>query len=573
MIDISYRTHPQYYEDHRQCLDYLGTLKAENFKDPAAPVNFHLYSEVVNRRQLLAVTSFFATQDQRWAKLILWSDWDVRDNPLLAPWRDTIDFRVFDPVAEAKGTILEGRNDILWATDTKHYMMSGLLRFLALYKYGGIWYDMDMVLLRNLKPILDQEFAYVWAREFKDFTKFGPCAAFMGIKAGSDHARICLEELAKAPVTPNSTSRDCDMLAKVYARRSFTVFPSAFFNTEWQMTDTEGADGLRAGWYAKTDKSTNLFPEAFAWHWHGSGGDRSSARIEPGCKFDLITKHIDSKVPASISFIFVGRNDGYGDNLGVYPVDGVKEMNLERTAACLRALRYLNIPGQEIILVECFPVAGKPTLRSLFGDYARVVTIPTGIRDELWQQTPYRMPFYEFLGKHFGALCASSNRLFFHNSDDIFRRQGILRTMADIDAGWLARADRIGVNPDCVVDDEKIRKLVDDDSPKGIPGINRFGGSGGDYMGIRNDLYFKVGGWKVAHGEWDLDPEFIGRCDAAGIVKKQEDTFYHMEHYTAEVSQHRDTPNRPPRIPGSEHKRVDNLDDILRRLMEYNDIR
>lgn len=289
MINISYETNKSLYEDYNKCLHYLSYLNYSDYKYPNEKVKFHQYSEVKNDLQLLTIESYFATQNQEHTELILWSDYDITENIRLTPYKDRITFRVFNPVELAKNTDLISKPELLLAKDSKHYMMSGLLRFLALYKEGGVWFDNDMVLLRDLKPILDQEFAYVWAREFKDFTKFGPCAAFMGIKKQSKHAQLCIEELINSPVCPNSTSRDCDMLARVYERKLFTVFPSAFFNTEWQMEDETR---LRKGWFTKTKESEELFLDAFAWHWHGSGGDMSPKKIEEGSKFDLIRKFI-----------------------------------------------------------------------------------------------------------------------------------------------------------------------------------------------------------------------------------------------------------------------------------------
>ncbi|MFH1738212.1 MAG: glycosyltransferase [bacterium] len=572
MINISYETHPELYEDHKACLRFLSGVHPEDYEWPRGVTCFHQYSEVTNKKQLLAVESYFATQNQEHTKLVLWSDWDVRDNPLLAPYKDRIDFRVFDPVGLAKGTILEGKDDVLLADDMKHYMKSGLLRFLALYKEGGIWFDMDMVLLRDLRPILDQEFAYVWEREFLDFTQYGPCAAFMGIHRHSTHARVCIEELGRAPVIPNSVSRDCDMLKSVYTRRPFTVFPSAFFNTEWQMKEKTGI-GLRAGWFVKTKESNDLFLDAFAWHWHGSGGTRSDEIVRAGSKFANITAVIRKKIAKEISFIFVARNDGYGNGIGAYPEDGEGDFNLKRIGTVLRALRYMNIPGAEVICFECFPPDDRPKLRDIFGDYARFITIPNEVQKIVYGQTPYRMPIYEFLSKHIGVLCAKSERLFFHNSDDIFRRIGIKRAIADIDAGLLVRADRLGVHPSVVNDDTVMRSYVDDETATGLDqGLGRYPGAGGDYCGIRKDLYFKSGGWRVAHGEWDLDAEYFRRCEACGIVRKQEDVFYHIEHYRRGVSQHKDTPNRPPRIKGEEHQLISDLDKIIGIVADFNSI-
>ena len=75
-----------------------------------------------------------------------------------------IDFRVYSN-EESKGTTLENY-DILKIKDIKYYMKSGILRFLVTNKYGGVWCDMDMVLLRDFKPILDQEWAYVWGSDW-----------------------------------------------------------------------------------------------------------------------------------------------------------------------------------------------------------------------------------------------------------------------------------------------------------------------------------------------------------------------------------------------------------------------
>jgi len=294
MIQIDHKTYPHLYTDYEKTLDLLRMThkKILNPSYPDHTVNFHLYTEVKNEKELLAVKSFLATQNLDHTKLILWSDWDIQKNELLAPFKDSIDFRVYDPMTLAEGTILEGNTKQLLAKDNLHYMMSGMLRFLAPYKMGGIWFDMDMVLFRDLAIILDQEFAYMWGSE-TDFAGHGPCAAFMNIHEKSEHASICLEEIVKAPIIPNTVCRDHQLLAKVYSRRPFTVFPSAFFNTEWQINIKHPEKGtkIEAGWFKKNEYSDELFLEAFSWHWHNSS--HKNDIIEPGSKFYNLNKFID----------------------------------------------------------------------------------------------------------------------------------------------------------------------------------------------------------------------------------------------------------------------------------------
>jgi len=295
MIDISYNTHPILYTDYIEALKFLREIDTNNYQYPDHRVNFHLYTEIKNEKELLSVKSYFATQDIEHTKLILWSDWDIKDHELLKPFKNYIDFRVYDPIELAKGTPLEGDSQQLLAEDTLHYMKSGMLRFLAPYRMGGIWFDMDMVLLRDLLPILDQEFAYMWGSE-TDFANFGPCAAFMNIHEKSKHSQICLEEMAKAPIIPNTVCRDHELLAKVYRKRPFTVFPSAFFNTEWQINVKYKGLGteIEKGWFTGNSSINTLFLDAFSWHWHNSSF--RNITIKPGSKFNLLTQFIDNRL-------------------------------------------------------------------------------------------------------------------------------------------------------------------------------------------------------------------------------------------------------------------------------------
>ena len=135
----------------------------------------------------------------------------------------------------------------------------------------------------------------MWGSE-TDFAGHGPCAAFMNIRERSDHATICLEEMAKAPIIPNTVCRDHELLAKVYSRRPFTVFPSAFFNTEWQINVKYPGLGtkIEQGWFKKDEYSDWLFLEAFSWHWHNSCF--KDHKIEPGSKFDNLNKLTDERL-------------------------------------------------------------------------------------------------------------------------------------------------------------------------------------------------------------------------------------------------------------------------------------
>ena len=320
MINISLDTHPDLYVDYKKTQGFLHSIKEEDHSYPKEITNFHVYTEITTPKQLLAIKSYLATQNPDHTKLTVWSDYDILKpnccfgHPELDPYKDLVEFRVYDPTELAVGTPLEGLEKYLKTPDDdRHWMMSGIMRFLVLYKFGGIYYDMDMVLLRDFVPILGQNFAYQWGSS-TDFAKerrwepdcHGPCAALMGATKADSTGRTlrstfiesCMNQLINTEIRLRSTCFDEDMLGYVYGRNPslFTVFPSPFFNTEWLMskTDKELATQVENCWFSGglTTDSENLFLDSFAWHWHNSSN--KNKKVMPGSKFYWLNTKIDS---------------------------------------------------------------------------------------------------------------------------------------------------------------------------------------------------------------------------------------------------------------------------------------
>ena len=179
MIELDYKTHPELYVDYRKCLDFLSTIDESQYEYPEEKTNFHIYTEIKNDKELECIKSFLATQNLEKTHLIVWSDYSIEYNPLIQPYKEYLDLRVWDAVEEAKGTILEGELKKLRKRDRKFYAQSDLLRILALHKYGGVWVDMDVIFLRDFKPLLNQEYMYQWGSE-TDFASEGACATVLG---------------------------------------------------------------------------------------------------------------------------------------------------------------------------------------------------------------------------------------------------------------------------------------------------------------------------------------------------------------------------------------------------------
>jgi hypothetical protein len=280
MLNLSIENNPSLYTDYREGLKYLRLLNEDDYEYPATTTPFHVYSEFKTSKELMALKSYLATQNLEKTKLIVWSDYDISNQENIQPYKDLVDFRVYRSEELAKDTPLENSKiHFSLGGDQNHWMHSGIMRFLALYNFGGIYYDMDLILLRDFKPILNQDFAYQWGGA-TDFSKerrdlpdcHGPCAALVGARHKSEFIEECMRRLLITPPS-GGTCYDEDMLSYVYRKTKFTVFPSSFFDTQWLMSKVNVEDAVRANkemFDIPVEDESWLFLEAFAWHWHNS---------------------------------------------------------------------------------------------------------------------------------------------------------------------------------------------------------------------------------------------------------------------------------------------------------------
>ncbi len=294
MININIKDNPELYFDFEKSLEFLDKIKMEDYKYPKDVTNFHIYTEFKNEKEIMCLKSYLATQDLEKTKMIIWSDYDITDNELVKPFLDYVTLKVYNPHEEAVGTVLESRPE-LDMKDKKYYLQSDLLRLLVLHKYGGVWADMDIIFLRDFKPLLDQEWMYMWGSE-TDFEKEGACATVISLHKESQLSLEFLKELMVTNARPETACWGKEMFAEVYKRFKYDILPSTFFNTEWHINAKYPGlgDKIESGWWEKNEYSNHLFTEAFSWHWHNTTHEK--AYIEPESKFGLMKTMIDNEL-------------------------------------------------------------------------------------------------------------------------------------------------------------------------------------------------------------------------------------------------------------------------------------
>ena len=298
MIDINFDKNTNLYEDYEQCIKFLKVIEEveeKEFTYPDEVVKFHVYSEIKTPKELMVIKSYLATQNLDKTEMIVWSDYDITDNKLIEPYKNYITFKVYDPELEAEGTPLEG-NVKLKMRDPKYYLQSDLARILLLYKYGGIWVDMDVILLRDFKPILDQEYMYMWGSE-TDFEREGACATVLSGKSKSEFMAELIKQLIQTDARPGTTCWGKDMFAALYKRYTFNVLPAGFFNIEWCINKKHPGlgDKIESQWFIKhLENKEHLFLESFGWHWHNSS--KKDFEVVQGSKFDILEKLTDKRL-------------------------------------------------------------------------------------------------------------------------------------------------------------------------------------------------------------------------------------------------------------------------------------
>jgi hypothetical protein len=289
LIQIAPATHYELYHDWRKALEFCRALPDV---PPREPVMFHMFWRErsggwwprvrrFGRKQALPVKAFFATQDPALCSLTLWSDADLSDNEWLQPFLPRLTLRLYDPAAEARDTPLAAHPRVYGQRDARVYRDGDLFRIVVLHNYGGVYADMDTVLLRSLGVFLDQEFVYQWDK-YDDL--YAP--ALMRLYKGSAFARALLDGLIEIKPGKYNWGRE-NVKRAIASGQSITVFPSPFFNTEWQADPTFEP-------FKRSAASDELYDGAFAWHWHNKWDDP----IEPGCKFERLEAIVDARLRA-----------------------------------------------------------------------------------------------------------------------------------------------------------------------------------------------------------------------------------------------------------------------------------
>ncbi|NUB28788.1 glycosyltransferase [Azospirillum brasilense] len=273
---------PEDFSHELLALEVAKLIKDET--PPPEPLIFHAYWDgALNEKHLISVKSchlFNARGNGN--RIIVWTQNGV-DNDYLREIGKYAEIRAFSERDECRGTFLEG-NAFGRSIDASFY--SDIVRYILLYKYGGVWFDLDCLFLRSVTPLLNQFpgkiLAYRWERQ-----NYPNGAVYISPRPRSEAMKGNIEFIRN-----RGRGWGFQQAGLVYdTPMDILVLPCPWFDAGWIDNPVlHFNDFMKASPVNHTLDS--FFPGAFCFHWHNKWRDT----IEPSSPMDRLARDIDRRL-------------------------------------------------------------------------------------------------------------------------------------------------------------------------------------------------------------------------------------------------------------------------------------
>ena len=246
-------------------------------------VIFHAYwYGKVSRLQVASINSLFATQESYDYVLWLWLDEDTFDqNGEDNEWMKSIYnnpcivIKRYNPKKYVMKDSVLSKSMYLFDNSKKLAMRADGLRIWALHQYGGFYFDLDVMFLRDMgKLILGPEFVYAWEKQVY------ANSAIIYLRKGS-----YLNEYIARKVNRVHSTQPWDVFKyDDPGMKPLRLYSTSLFDPIWNDDSEEYYIHNFDEFFKKRLSDFNcekVFPYSYAYHWHNNW----SVEIEEGSLF------------------------------------------------------------------------------------------------------------------------------------------------------------------------------------------------------------------------------------------------------------------------------------------------
>lgn len=237
---------------------------------------FHAYWHgTFGLKQAFSIKSFLCTQNLESTELWLWLDEangysQVESNPYLHDLKSKIKILPWNVEREIAGTPFLKIKDYINVT-VNLAAKGDYFRIISLYKYGGLYFDLDVVFLKDFTPLLKgHEFVYAW--ECQSYEN----SAILYLRKNSYITNYLAKKLLKRKAAMAWVLFDY----KDEKLANLRSYPYTFFDPLWGRYSEGMALSNFADFFKEfgdsSDEKNNInsykefFPGAFAYHWRNS---------------------------------------------------------------------------------------------------------------------------------------------------------------------------------------------------------------------------------------------------------------------------------------------------------------
>lgn len=278
----------------RDNYETVKTMASANDAKIDEKIIFHTYWwGEFGRKQAFSIKSLFASQYTYQFEVWLWLDEDCQIDQSDTKWLESIGHLVkiksYSINRDVGKSALNNRKVIF--DDKKHlaFRADGF-RMWALHEYGGIWFDLDIMFIRDLGEIIKLgEFIYGWEKQ-----SYGN-NALIYLRKSSPLNDYIVKKIKRTWSTQPWILFDY----KDVELGELIVWPATLFDPLWKSDSQDYLFHRFQDFFVDMKKRggggillETIFPYSYVYHWHNMW----SEEIEEGSPFALLEKEVDKRI-------------------------------------------------------------------------------------------------------------------------------------------------------------------------------------------------------------------------------------------------------------------------------------